>query len=129
MILKMFIPDEQVQELQETLHTADPDAVLKEIRRRVAALSLTKPGDRILLILPDDRRRLEAVFQVPIQTAEQLIDRVKRLSAVQIGPVTRHFTHDEVMRLQEQARFHGWSAEDYALLVANEVLDRMMDRW
>ena len=99
-------------------------AIVSQLRR----FASVSPHDRALVLYGDDRRAVEAVFQISISTGAELAKRIQGLAKFQIGDVIRPFTEGELITLAEQARFHGRAPADYARMVADDVVARTLDR-
>jgi len=85
------------------------------------------PKDRYVMLGGDNRRAIEAVFETIIDTPEKLVRLVTRLNNFKIGDIQVNFTDDELMRLDQQAKFHGRTREVFMAEMATDIKNRMME--
>lgn len=85
------------------------------------------PKDRYVMLGGDQRRAVEAIFQTVIDTPEKLVKLVTRLNNFKIGDVQVNFTDDELMRMDQQAQFHGRTRQQFMFEMADEIKNRMLE--
>lgn len=86
------------------------------------------PGDRFFVVAGEDRQGIEKIVQTTVANSSQLLKHISNMSKVRIGNVDRSFTADELIRLDTQAKFHGWTSEKYLELTSDEAIRYVMDR-
>lgn len=86
-------------------------------------------GDRIVLLHGEDRRAIEQVLQTTLETPTQLVRELRNLSMLKIGTIERCFTASELVRLRDQATFHGWTVDKFLELTSDEALRYVSDRF
>lgn len=99
-----------------------------EIEARLIRFVGVSRHDRALVIQGDDRKKLEEFFQTTVETPDRLLKFIKNMGSVKIGNVERVFTPDELLRLESQAKFHGWPTERFIAHTVGEAFDYMMER-
>lgn len=125
MKLTLSIPDELYESLGKSAGSAKIEA---HILRTLKAFGELDLAQRPLILTPDQRRGVEEVFRTTIGSADELITKLRHLALFTIGPVERVLDSNELAVLREQAHFHGSEPEAYLRFVANEVIDRCLDR-
>ena len=132
MTLSVTIPNsiyEKYQLLHKTKNEDEVKALLKaRLTRWLEILVLSDPDDRSILLGGDDRRALEKIFAVTVDSAADLIKKTDALSKVSVGTLTFNLSPGESVRLAEQARFHGWPPDQFFHNTCAEIVDRFMDR-
>lgn len=83
-------------------------------------------NDRIITLRASDRQALEKIFQTTIESAAQLIDKVRRLSLVKIGEVAYNFNHEELARIDMQAQFHGKTREEFIAQTVKDTIEHLL---
>jgi len=124
MKLTIDIPDDLYELYEKQALTTGKE----EVENRLLRFKDVPRDDRALVIFGDQRRQLEGIFQTTLESFDRLIAQIKNLGSVKIGPIERVFTPSEIIRLQDQARFHGWSEVDYMKLTVDEALDYVFNR-
>jgi hypothetical protein len=128
MKLTIEIGEKTYEELLKKSLTKDSKGVEKVTARTVERFADVPDSDRVLVLRAPERREIEKVFQTTIENGAELIDKVRRLSAVGIGHVIRPLTTGETIALKEQAFFHGYSVEDWVKIVSDQVMTEIMGR-
>lgn len=100
--------------------------VAQVVKRHLAAQP--KSPDRSILVLPDDRRAIEAVFQTTVADGADLARRVAALASVQIGGVSVEFSTEELARIDMQAQFHGRTREVFVREMITEIKWSMLEK-
>jgi len=100
----------------------------KELAKTIERFGHVPAGERALVIWGADRLKLEGVFQTTIDDAAKLYNMLRNTASLKIGIIERPFSPSEIIRLQDQARFHGWSEQKFLELTSNEALDYVMNR-
>jgi hypothetical protein len=85
------------------------------------------PDDRAILLQGDERRAIEEVFQTTVDSAADLVRKVRLASAVKIGEVSRPLTPGEASMLASQAGFHGQSVEAYVKTSVDKVMEQLLN--
>lgn len=74
--------------------------------------------DRVLIVMPEDRGRLEALLPAnpgpSIPSASDLVRRVEMLASMQIGEVKIPFTPNQLEELKRRAERNGKSLQEYS---------------
>lgn len=102
--------------------------VEKEVEKLVYKFGGIPSGERTITIWGKDRLLLEGIFQTTIDDSTKLYQMLRNVASLKIGTIERVFSPSEVIRLTDQARFHGWTVEKFLELTSNEALDYVMDR-
>lgn len=84
--------------------------------------------DRFLLISGDVRREIEAVFQIPMESPEDLVKNIKKLNRVKIGGIDMTFDPEELARIDMQASFHGRTRQQYITEMVQEIKDSFLEK-
>ncbi len=103
-------------------------AVVAEIEKTAVRFAAVPSGERTIVIWGADRLKLEGIFQTTIDSPEKLYQMLRNVATLKIGIIERVFSPNEVIRLQDQARFHGWSEQKFLELTSNEALDYVFNR-
>ena len=85
-------------------------------------------AERCLTVWGADRLALEKIMQTTVESPKRLLDFMRNMGSVKIGPVERVFSPSELIRLGDQATFHGWTPEQYVKMTADEAINYLMDR-
>lgn len=129
MKITLNIPDEVFETYEKQGVTPNKTYTPKEeIEARIVRFAGVSRHDRALIVQGDDRKKLEEFFQTTVETPERLLKFIKNMGMVKIGHVERVFTPDELLRLETQAKFHGWTSEKFIELTVNEALDYAFQR-
>jgi hypothetical protein len=86
-------------------------------------------GQRPLVIGPEARRDLEAIWETTIENEADLLKLVKNLARVEMEGVEIILTEHELSKLGEFASFHGEEAADYARRVLHDAVRREIGEW
>lgn len=87
---------------------------------QVLAVQLTRfqevdPRDRVLILSPDDRRRLEELTtRLPLLSVTDLIKRVGDLAELSLGQIRFRFTPTQYRELKHRAERWRMTPKDYA---------------
>lgn len=95
---------------------------------RSPLITPTANNERIITLKGKNRQAIEALFQTTIESPEQLVDKVRRLSLVKINQVEYVFSADELARFEMQAKFHGRTTEVFMAEMMKEVIGRMLEQ-
>jgi hypothetical protein len=128
MKLQVDVSEKAYETLLERAPTKDSKGVEKVAAKVVERFSDVPDSDRILVLRAPTRRALEAIFQTTVDSPEDLIQKVSKLSSLGLGPVTRALTAGESIALTEQARFHGFSVEEWYNTVCNQIIEELLGR-
>lgn len=128
MKLTIDVSEKAYEVLLERASTKDSRGVEKVAGRVVERFGDVPDSDRILILRAPARRAIEAIFQTTVDSPEDLVDKVKRLSSVGLGPVTRALTTGESIALKEQAFFHGKTVEEWFETVCNQIIEELLGR-
>lgn len=128
MKVTLSVPDETYDTLRKQAKDKTEKGVASEILARIERFKDAPPSDRVLVLQAPERRQLERLFQTTLGSVEDLISKVRRLCSVSFGTVEVPFTYDELIRLREQAEFHGWTPEQFVTMVSSELKDRFFER-
>jgi hypothetical protein len=131
MKVTITVPDEQYDQFTKEAETASKwKAVTTQevIEAKLTRFAAIPNSERALVVWGPDRLKLEAVFQTTVETPERLYNMIRNVATLKIGVVERVFSPSEVIRLQDQARFHGWSEEKFLKLTSEEALDYVFNR-
>lgn len=86
------------------------------------------PAERTLTVWGNDRLALEKIIQTTVESPARLLAFLRNCGSIKIGPVERIFSPDELVRLGDQAKFHGRSESEWLKFTAEQALDYIMDR-
>ena len=86
------------------------------------------PNDRYFIVNGENRRKLEKIFDIPIEDQTDLVKKCSKLSNFKIGDIGISFTADELERFTNQASFLNETGEQFMLRVANDFKNFMLDR-
>lgn len=121
--------------MKVTLTIPDELYDLYEARGGVAemAKTLTRFKDvpsteRCLTVWGKDRLDLEKVVQTTVESPDRLLNFMRNMGSVKIGPVERIFSPSELIRIGDQAKFHGWTPDAYMRYTVDQALDYIFDR-
>ena len=126
MKLELQLEDEVYERLAQQVGKKQ---VAAEILRRAAVLDPVAKDDRVVLLHGADRRAVEKILQTTLETSTQLVREMQNLSVLKIGTIERHFTASELVRLRDQAMFHGWTVDKFLELTSDEALRYVADRF
>lgn len=99
----------QAEEMQRAGQSVTAEEVMAD---RLSRFKEVLPTDRIVVIDPKNRARLEALFGGgSLQDAPDLVSRVEKLADVRIGEIRIDFTNAEVRRLHNWAKRAGRPVE------------------
>lgn len=125
------IPDDLYAELKQRCKEVKPDKAAVNARIRTVLQTFNavgKDNQRYFIVEGDERRRLEAVFQTTVETADELATRVESLSRVGIGDAVRPLSPGESIQLGEQARFWGQTPGEFIEHTVQRVMDEALNR-
>lgn len=125
MKITINIPESVVAILEERVGL---DKVADEAERLVYRYCGVPADDRAVLISGEARKQLEAILQTTVDDGAKLVSMLKNMGSLKIGTIERVFSPSELVRLQDQARFHGWTEEKFLKMTSEEALDYIMNR-
>jgi hypothetical protein len=128
MKLQIDVSEKAYEMLLERAPTKDSKGVEKVAAKVVERFGDVPESDRIVVLRAPTRRALEAIFQTTIDSPEDLVAKVQKLSSLGLGPITRALTAGESLTLREQARFHGFSVEEWYNTVCNQIIEELLGR-
>jgi hypothetical protein len=128
MKLTIDVSEKVYETLLERAPTKDSKGVEKVAAKVTERFADVPDSDRVLVLRAPARRAIEAVFQTTVDSPEDLVDKVTRLSAVGIGEVVRPLTVGETIALKEQAYFHGYPVAEWHKIVCDQILQEVMGR-
>lgn len=109
----------QAEELQRLGQSVSPEEVIVD---RLVRFRHVSPSDRVVVIDPKTRNRLEVVLSGgSLMDAADLLKKVEALADVRIGEVRLEFTPPEIKQIKRWADRNGRTAES----VLKEVVDRL----
>lgn len=123
-----------------------PDAVLAAYETRAAALTPKRKVETMLLatikdaaaidfsrrpliISPEGRRDLEAIYETTVEDEQDLLTLVKKLVAVEMEGVEIILTEHEASKLADYASFHGETVSDFATRVLHDAVRQAIGEW
>lgn len=109
MILTLSIPDDVYKQYLEHSKT-NPQRVMEGVLKQYAGVA---PEDRALVLTKTQRKRLEGVFQLPIEDFDKVIDRVEKLHQARTDEVSTTLTVAQVSRLLSEAKFYNKPYPEY----------------
>ncbi len=121
--------DDDVAAIYQDYAAARPGQTVEQVlaiqlQRYVAA----DPRLRILLILPEERARLEELTsRMPITTVADLIARVATLAELSIGRIRFRWTPTQFRQLKERATHWGIPVGTYAERVVRQIEEQFFD--
>lgn len=103
-------------------------AVERQLVRAWDAFAEVAADDRAFVVHGKQRQAIEKVVQTTVASAGDIVRHLSNMSKVKIGSVERLFTADELIRLETQAKFHGWTPEKFLELTSDEAIRYALDR-
>jgi ATP-dependent exoDNAse (exonuclease V) alpha subunit len=128
MKVTFFLDDAIYEQIKKQAADKTAEGVRKELKNRIIRFADVAPRDRAIVVTGAARQELEKVFQTTVNDSMDLLRKVKSLCYFKIGTVERCFTAGELARLQEQAIFHGWNAEQWLEMTSNEAIDYLFGK-
>lgn len=86
------------------------------------------PAERTLTVWGNDRLALERIIQTTVESPARLLSFLRNCGSVKIGPIVREFSPSEMIRIGDQAKFHGWTEAEYVKYTVDQALDYIFDR-
>jgi hypothetical protein len=113
--------DDVVAELYES--RLRPNQTLEQILAvQLARFQEVDPRDRILIIIPSDRRRLEELTtRMPLLSVTDLIKRISDLAELSIGQIRFRFTPTQWRELKHRAERWRMQPRAYAEKVVKQI--------
>lgn len=109
MILTLSVPDDVYKQYLEHSKT-NPQRVMEGVLKQYAGVA---PGDRALVLSKAQQKRLEGIFQLPIEDFDKTIDRIERLHQLETDSARVSLTPSQVSMLLSEAKFYKKSYSDY----------------
>lgn len=109
MIVTLSIPDDVYKQYVEQSKT-NPQRVMEGLLKQFAAVA---PSDRTLLLTKAQQKRLEALFQLPIEDFDKAIDRIEHLHQIKAGDALITLTPYQQKRLEGEAVFYKKPYPEY----------------
>lgn len=125
MIINFKVPDNVFEEYVKQFGIPKCYNVMRQWIEQMKGID---PKDRFVMLGGDQRRAVEAIFQTIIDTPDKLVHLVTRLNNFQIGDVKIDFTDDEMMRMDQQAKFHGRTRQEFMQEMATDIKNRMLEQ-
>lgn len=119
--------DDDVYEQALEVHK-NKAGVEKAILKGFGLIKDIDPNERFFIITGEVRKGIEKVVQTTVADGPSVLRHLINMSKVKIGSVDRSFTADELIRLNTQAAFHGWTPERFLELTSDEAIRYVMDR-
>lgn len=116
------LPEDEVERL------GGVEAAARGLQRRLTALPVFEPGQRVLVLGNNERVAMEKVLGVPLETAEQLYLAVKRLAFIEVGGIERPLTLGEAARVKAYAVAHGLTTQQASDQLLNPIIDLWLER-
>ncbi len=104
-----------------------PAACEQALIQRLYALPDYKVGEKIVVLDSAHRAQLEAILNDTFDTAEDVVRSASRMSAVQIGTVTRQLSAGESERIRRYADSHGIDYETALRQYVDPILAQWLD--
>lgn len=105
-----------------------PDRVLEEAVQQRVKQTLAPNGERAIVVSPDARRQLEALFETTVESEADLVKYTRKLCLWKIDAVEFTFTADELARIDMQAKFHGRTRNQFINEMVIEIKGRMLEQ-
>lgn len=110
---------EQAEEMQRRGQATTAEELMADRLDRFKAVT---PGDRIIVIDPKSRQRLETILSGgSLLSAEDLVSKIERLSGLAIGEIRLDFTTAETRQISNWARRQGRQPES----VLKDIVDKI----
>jgi len=124
--MTITIPDDLAAEYQSQRPRAALDDIITKTLRRFQSIVL---ADRVLFILPEDRRRLElALGDVgSVSTADELITSVERIHKISLGGIDIPFTDAQLLAIKHRATKERKTPEEILRYIAKESVGLMLE--
>lgn len=104
----------------------NPGSPVTAMVQQLTRFAEVSPTQRVLIIPPAQRIRLEALMEGSLETADQLVNFVEQLSKVSVGNIHVVLTKPQLARLDDQARFHGKSSGEYLVEQAKWSIEQLI---
>jgi len=98
------------------------------MKRAVECFKDVDKSDRYIFVSGDDRKAIEATFQVTFDDSKKLRTWIERLNKVEISGCAVEFTVDELERVDQQAKFHGKTRKEFVEWMAADLKSQMLER-
>lgn len=105
----VHIPDSVWEDYAEYNANA-PEAAMKQQLIRFAKVN---PTQRVLVVPSAQRVELEALVGQQVETVDELVAHIRRLCVVSVGGAEVPVSKNQMIRLNEQARFFGKDPKEY----------------
>ena len=105
-----------------------PDRVLEEAVQQRVKDQLSPNGERAIVISPDDRRQLEALFETTVESAADIVKHTRKLCLWKIDAVEFTFNAEELARIDMQAKFHGRTRNQFIDQMVRDIKARMLEQ-
>lgn len=109
MLVELVISDGLFKQYQ-TYNPSDPYKALSFQLRRFADVP---PGDRVITIDAENRRKLEALLNESTTDANALVNKVKQLLSIQVEGVQVTLTPATLEYLKDQAEFEAAEPKEF----------------
>lgn len=124
--VKADVEQPTYEQLLKRAATKDDKGVGEIITKTLARFADVPDSDRVLIIRAPERRKIEEIIQTTLETPEQLVNLVRNLVMVQIGPVEYPLSPAQAIALKEQAAFHGWDVQQYIKMTTDRVFNELL---
>lgn len=109
----------QAEEMQRRGQATTPEELMVD---RLERFKMVEPGDRIVVIDPKNRQRLEGILSGgSLLSAEDLVRKIEALSGLAIGEVRLDFTTAETRQIANWSKRQGRPAE----AIIKEIVDKI----
>lgn len=113
------LPEEIVERL------GGPAGAEQALIQRLHALPDYVVGDKVVVLGQAERAQLEQILNDTFDCARDVVRSAQRMSAVQIGTVTRQLSAGESERVKVYAESHGLSYRD----ALHQFIDPLLAQW
>ncbi len=120
MKITIQIADEIAERYQARVRPTQSLEQLASIQ--LARFSLVSPHDRILIVMPEERARLEELTtRLPLSSTTELIRRVAELAEVSLGRIRFRWTPRQYEQLKERAERWRVTPAEYAEKIVRQI--------
>ncbi len=108
--------------LEQKYGEYDKGSPARAMGRQLKKFSHVRPGERCLIVAGDNRKELERLAGEPIESAEELVRRFKRLQNIDLAGVSVELSDAQKRYIAANAEFWGKTPEVYLQERLDELL-------
>jgi hypothetical protein len=125
--LTLYLDDDLAEQYQA--HCRPGQALEQILQIQLKRFASVAPKDRVVLILPPERVRLEEFTnRLPLASAEDLVRRVEALAGLSIGHIRFRWTPSQFRQLQAMAERWRMTPAQYAERIVRQIEEQFFDQ-